>query len=62
VFPFVSHDPTLRQRLIDAQIFVATYWPNCEHSDSLVNGIIPIPIDQRYGISEMDTIISVLNG
>ncbi len=62
VFPLVSSDLTLRQRLIDAQIFVATYWPGCEHCDSLCRSIIPLPIDQRYGEGDMDRILEVLNG
>ena len=28
VYPFMTNDPTLRQRLIDHKIYVAQYWPN----------------------------------
>jgi len=62
VFPFVSHDATLRKRLIDARIFVATYWPGCERSDDLVNSILPLPIDQRYDSADMDRVMEVIRG
>lgn len=62
VFPYVSHDPTLRHKLIEAQIFVATYWPGCEHSDHFVETILPIPIDQRYGEEDMNRIVEVVRG
>jgi hypothetical protein len=47
---------------------VATYWPEVlerlpdpgfpEHS--LVNEIIPLPVDQRYSESDMERIVSVV--
>ena len=30
VYPYLTNDTTLRQRLIDKRIYVATYWPNIE--------------------------------
>lgn len=62
VFPYVSHDALLRRKLIDAQIFIATYWPGCEYSDSLVNSVLPLPIDQRYGEEDMNHILEIVNG
>lgn len=68
VYPYYSEDITLRQRLINHKIFVATYWPNVlqkckpetlEHK--LAMNIIPIPIDQRYDQMDMDIILSVIN-
>ena len=65
VYPYYTGDTTLRQRLIQDKIFVATYWPNvmewCDPSDveyQLATGIIAIPIDQRYGREDMNYIIS----
>ena len=67
VYPFMSDDRTLRTRLIDNQVFVATYWPNvlewCKNGDTennLCRNIIPIPIDQRYGEAEMKKIIKIV--
>lgn len=68
VYPFLTDDADLRQRLIDNKVFVATYWPNvlsqCNH-DSLeyhfARNLLPLPIDQRYGEDEMKTIIEIIN-
>lgn len=64
VYPYYSADASLKQKLIENKIFVATYWPNvfewCEKDATeykLANGIVAIPIDQRYGKQEMDYII-----
>lgn len=65
VYPYYSSDTTLKQRLIENKIFVATYWPNvfewCKPEDieyKLANNIIAIPIDQRYGIEDMERILN----
>lgn len=61
VFPFVTSDLTLRKRLIDAQIFVATYWPGCVNCESLKESILPLPIDQRYDEHDMKRMKEVMN-
>ncbi len=67
VYPYLTNDNSLRKRLIDNKIFVATYWQNifewCKESEleyRLAKKIIPIPVDQRYGIEEMEYIISII--
>ncbi|WP_294591031.1 hypothetical protein [uncultured Bacteroides sp.] len=67
VYPFYTEDPGLRSRLITEKIFVATYWSNvqkwCKPKDleyALVNHIIPLPIDQRYGNEEMKRILTII--
>lgn len=64
VYPYYTNNNTLKQRLIDEKIFVATYWPNvlewCNMEDieyKLASSIIAIPIDQRYGMEDMNRII-----
>lgn len=66
VYPFLTEDVDLRQRLIDHKIYVAQYWPNvlqwCSPTDSahkLTQCLLPLPIDQRYGEQEMNRIIQV---
>ena len=64
VYPYFTSDSTLKKKLIENKIFVATYWPNvlewCK-KDSLeyqfADNVIAIPIDQRYGLEEMNRII-----
>ena len=55
VYPYMTDDESMRQRLIDNKVFVATYWPNvsewCECGTTefqLARTMIPLPIDQRY--------------
>jgi len=68
VYPLWVNDPSLRQKLIDHRIFVATYWPNvfdwCDTESveyQLAKHIIALPIDQRYGSEEMEYIMKVIN-
>jgi hypothetical protein len=67
IYPFMSNNPNLRKDLIKNKIFIATYWPNVlEWVDSsslesdFVEKISAIPIDQRYGMSDMDVIINLI--
>ena len=67
VYPFLSPDPRLRERLIENKIFVATYWPNVfewaepgEWEHELALRLLPLPIDQRYGASEMRRIVDLI--
>lgn len=63
VYPYFTEDSSLKKKLIDNKVFVATYWPNvfkwCSE-DSLeyqfTDRIIAIPIDQRYGEDDMNYI------
>ena len=66
VYPFMTKDVNLRARLIENNIYVASYWPKVENNDSveslLKERLIPLPIDQRYGEKEMQKIINVIKG
>lgn len=68
VYPYLTRDSMLRQKLIRDNIFIATYWPNVlnwsnrgETEYKLAKGILPLPIDQRYGIKEMVRILRAIN-
>lgn len=67
VYPFLTDDEGLRQRLIDHKIFVAQYWPNvlswCDENctdHQLTKQLIPLPIDQRYGEEDMKRIVQLI--
>jgi hypothetical protein len=69
VYPYLTDDAALKQRLIQDEIFVATYWPNvmewCSNDDieyKLATRIIPLPIDHRYGMKDMRRIINTILG
>lgn len=68
VYPYLTDDVFLRQRLIDNKVFVATYWPSVSGwttegmlERELTEGILPLPIDQRCGIGNMKEIITIIN-
>ena len=67
VYPFMTDDESLRGRLIQNKVFVARYWPNvlewCDIDEleyKLATQIIPLPIDQRYGVEDMIRIVDII--
>lgn len=70
VFPYLANDgQSLRKKLIQNKIFVAKYWPNVEEwvgenalETWMANNILPLPIDQRYGVEDMQRIINTILG
>ena len=68
VYPYLTDDVVLKQKLIDNKIFVATYWPNvlewCREVDIehfVAKNTCFLPIDQRYGETGMRKIIELIN-
>ena len=65
VYPYSTNNGnSLKKKLIEKNIFVASYWPNvfewCKPTDleyELADHVVCIPIDQRYGKEEMEIII-----
>lgn len=67
VYPYMPGDGSiLRSRLQQQRIYTAKYWDNIlqwnspEWEQSLVNHMLPLPLDQRYDITEMKKIISFI--
>lgn len=67
IYPYLSKDYGLKQKLIDEYVFVATYWPNvtqwCNAEDieyKLTQETAFLPIDQRYEKSEMEMIVKAI--
>ena len=63
-YPFLARNSALRHRLIENKIYVPTYWPNvietCSKSSieyKYATHLLPLPIDQRYGQSDMERIV-----
>lgn len=67
-YPFlVDNGGELRKELIRNKIYVPTLWPNVLREmtpDSveyrLAGDLLPLPCDQRYGIGEMERILTVI--
>lgn len=67
VYPYMTVDISLKQRLIYNKVFVATYWPNVKGwtakemlERKLVDNLIMIPCDQRCDVNKVDRIIGLL--
>ena len=67
VYPYLTEDNALRQKLIDRKIFVATYWPNIKEwckpewmEYSFANQVVPLPIDQRYNWKDINRIVKLV--
>lgn len=67
VYPYLTEDVSLKQKLIENKVFVATYWPNVKEwtregmlERRLSDCLIPIPCDQRYGQTEMNRIVEIV--
>lgn len=68
VYPYWSNNgDVLKKKLIEQQIFVATYWPNVfewtKQDDlecQIANHMVCIPIDQRYGKEDMERIAKII--
>lgn len=67
VYPYLAGNQTLRQKLIDKKIYVATYWPNvldwCGKADfeyRLAKNTCFLPVDQRYGLEDMERIVNIV--
>lgn len=65
IYPYLTSNSTLKQKLIDNKIFVATYWPNVFDwvtpngiEYKLANCLVCIPVDQRYGKNDMKRILN----
>lgn len=67
VYPYYTDNLSLRNGLIANKVFVAQYWPNvlewcrlgdCEYD--LCRCLLPLPIDQRYGRGDMESIVKLI--
>jgi hypothetical protein len=67
VYPYLDTGMDLRRRLIGKGIFVAQYWPEVKNiadqysiEYQLAQYLVPLPIDQRLSMSDMDTILRAI--
>ena len=67
IYPFLTNDLQLREKLIKNKIYIAKYWSEVLDRDSasnveidFVNKLIPLPIDQRYDFDDMCRILKII--
>jgi hypothetical protein len=68
VYPYWGDDESLKARLLSEKIYTSTYWPNVTEWTSedmlehqFARNIVYLPIDQRYKLSHMKTILGHIN-
>ena len=68
VYPYLTDNYSLRGKLLQSKVFVANYWPNVlkwvaknTFENELACHLIPLPIDQRYSVRDMNEIIELIN-
>ncbi len=66
VYPFLLNK-NIKNTLVSNNIYVATYWSDVlditnvpKNETYLTRNIIPLPIDQRYTLKDMDTILEII--
>ena len=67
VYPFLTSANGLREKLIQNKVYVAQYWPEIElvcPADSfelyLQSHLLPLPMDQRYDVGDMNRILEII--
>jgi hypothetical protein len=68
IYPYLSNNEGLKDKLHKNRVYVATYWPNViswtnkthwEHF--LAERLICIPVDQRYNTADMEYVVSLIS-
>lgn len=67
VYPFLTDNPELRQRLIAERVYVPTYWPELlavaepgMPEARFRDNLLCLPVDQRHGPEDMHRIIDLI--
>jgi hypothetical protein len=67
VYPFLSDDEHLRDRLLAEKVYVATYWNEVlDRVDresmewKMTRYMVPLPIDQRYDETDMEKVLGLI--
>jgi len=68
IYPFFVSDTNIRELFISNKIYIAQYWPevktrkgSCNIEKTLLETLIPLPIDQRYDEKDMDKVLNILH-
>lgn len=67
-YPLITNIKGLRHYLIQNRIFVPTYWQDASErvsrswNEKMIEGLLPIPLDQRYGKQDLKRIVTLISG
>lgn len=63
-YPFLNRQKGLRESLYGARIYTATFWQDAavrmaedDYEQTLINSLLPLPVDQRYDQVDMETMV-----
>lgn len=65
-YPFLTKNKKLRDFLLENRVFIPKFWRDADErvspawSEKMINGLLPLPIDQRYGQEEMERMVSLI--
>lgn len=65
-YPFLTTNKRLRDFLLENRVFIPKFWRDAYKrvspawSEKMINGLLPLPTDQRYGQEEMERMISLI--
>ena len=57
----MDSDKEMRSELIENNIYIATYWAGQKdkgYGDKLEKYLLPLPIDQRYSVEDMEYMVN----
>lgn len=64
---YVEHGSEIRRKLWEHKIYIPILWPNvldeCQKTEleyQMSDNILPLPVDQRYSLCDMESIIDIL--
>ena len=66
VYPYLTDNAGLRNKLIENKVFVAKYWPNVQSKENfetevrLANAVLPLPVDQRYDVDGLKQTVTII--
>ena len=62
---YIENGAEIRKKLQTKKIYVPTLWPTCfdvcaynEPEYDMAKNILPLPVDQRYGVREMEILLN----
>jgi hypothetical protein len=69
-YPYLPERQISRRALWEAGLFIPSYWNDCLYRTNrgyrwekeLSANLLPLPVDQRYGIAEMDDVLKLIQG
>lgn len=67
VYPYLTNDIKLRQKLLEKRVYISRFWKHVLTNElannfekDLAEYLIPLPIDQRYSLDDMQEMVEII--